>query len=356
MRGYSETSEINSDRLLLKIKKRVTDAGVKVEEPVPSIVREPGKAHRLAANARAHLVIYGQCIVDTGGVVRPHLHFDPVRDLLSPQQSLVGFVEPAERAILEPSRNIPASIESSLANMTAYATGLAVGLSYYFSARYDDALPPLTDALVYAAKEEDVKSQGILHFYLAGAYHGKGREKQAIAELSTSIALVPHHAPAFYNRGLAHYLIGEYAAAVQDCTCAIRLEPSAQAYFVRADSHSRLGHYGKPIEDYTSAIELAPDSADAYINRGLERTVLVNYTGAMDDFKKAIGVAAQYAKPYYLLACLEVHEGHRDAALKWLRQAISRYPECREMARTDSFLVPILHDPEFRSLVGLPPE
>ena len=73
-----------------------------------------------------------------------------------------------------------------------------------------------------------------------------------------------------FNRGNSHIELGNYQAAIEDYTEAIKLDPNdAVAYNNRATSKAELGNYQAAIADYTEALELDPNDAVAYNNRGI---------------------------------------------------------------------------------------
>ena len=58
--------------------------------------------------------------------------------------------------------------------------------------------------------------------------------------------------------------------AIVDFTEAIRLNPdSAEAYVNRGVTYAKKKEYDKAIADYTEAIRFKPDDAKAYVNRSL---------------------------------------------------------------------------------------
>ena len=98
-----------------------------------------------------------------------------------------------------------------------------------------------------------------------------GEYEAAIEQLSEAIRLDPRYAPAYSSRGSAYLHTGENKAAIQDYDTAIRLAPEnpdlADDYYNRAFVYQTLGEYQQAIEDYTKAIRSSPVRADLYESR-----------------------------------------------------------------------------------------
>src|SRR3989338_8611857 len=76
----------------------------------------------------------------------------------------------------------------------------------------------------------------IFVFMLASVYaaYASTSPETMIYKADKALETNPNDAKAYYNRGTAHYNLGDYDAAVKDLTQAIQLEPKApDAYFNR---------------------------------------------------------------------------------------------------------------------------
>src|ERR1700682_755835 len=79
----------------------------------------------------------------------------------------------------------------------------------------------------------------------------------------------------YRNEGETCLAHGAYGEAVTNLTEAIGLEPqTATAYLYRGLAYDKEGQYQKAINDFDVGIRLDPTNAAAYINRG----------NALDDF------------------------------------------------------------------------
>ena len=75
-----------------------------------------------------------------------------------------------------------------------------------------------------------------------------------------------------FSRGRRHYSKGNYKAAIEQYSTAIKLDSEfVNAYVARGGALGALEEYPAAIEDYTAAINLDPELAGAYGGRGLAR-------------------------------------------------------------------------------------
>jgi tetratricopeptide (TPR) repeat protein len=85
----------------------------------------------------------------------------------------------------------------------------------------------------------------------------------------------PDNAQAYYGRGTALLLTGQYTAAIADFSSAIRLDPQWFDYTNRAGSYEETGDYARALADLNEAIALEPKGpallvmrADLYARSG----------------------------------------------------------------------------------------
>jgi tetratricopeptide (TPR) repeat protein len=100
----------------------------------------------------------------------------------------------------------------------------------------------------------------------------------------------------YYNRGLFSFNNGDYADAIEDWTCAIRLNPNyVLAYNKRARAYDKMGEADKAIDDWGTVLRISPAHNAAGISlkgaclaRGIARYNKEDYDGAIADFSRAI--------------------------------------------------------------------
>ena len=91
---------------------------------------------------------------------------------------------------------------------------------------------------------------------------------------------------------------------MEDFNKVIEINPSHErAYFNRGVTKTHLNDYNGAISDYNKSIEINPAFVDAYYNRGVMKMYLNDMDGAYLDFDKAsdLGdkIAAQFIERYW---------------------------------------------------------
>jgi tetratricopeptide (TPR) repeat protein len=127
---------------------------------------------------------------------------------------------------------------------------------------------------------------------------------------------------AYYNRGIAHGVLGNYKQAISDFDRAIEINPNyAKAYNNRGNAYAGLGNYKQAISDYDRAIEINPNYEYAYNNRGIAYACLGNYKQAISDYNKAIEINPNYAKAYNNRSVAYVSLGNQKQAIEDIKTA-----------------------------------
>src|SRR6185437_16836718 len=158
----------------------------------------------------------------------------------------------------------------------------------------------------------------------ASLYLASNQPNPAITDLDAVISSEPANGTAFYNRGVAHELIGKPDAAVQDYRNAIRLLPAfaparaALGRLLRAkDPHAALTELG-------AAIKLDPHS-DALRSRGTVNLSLDHPEQALHDLDAVIAKDGSDSVAY-------LNRGVAHEKLGDLRSAIADYSRSIELA------------------------
>ena len=125
------------------------------------------------------------------------------------------------------------------------------------------------------------------------------------------------------DRGVAFYNNGQYLAAIEEFSTAVREAPnSATAYNNRAIARVRTGDVTAALEDYTRAIALAPNDAELYFNRGNAFIAAGHYRHAFADFNRAVQISPTYSRAWFNRGTAYSLLGRPDAALQDWRHAI----------------------------------
>ncbi|MFW5892511.1 MAG: tetratricopeptide repeat protein [Bacteroidota bacterium] len=132
--------------------------------------------------------------------------------------------------------------------------------------------------------------------------------KGAIDDFSSIIRLQPEYETlyqAYYGRGYAKFLDGNFKGAKSDFDRAIKIYPNdAQVFFWRAYTKYRLRYKASSeIADYNRAILLNPDYAEAYFNRGHAKIKNRQPRSGCKDLKKALELGYQEAETHVKIHC-----------------------------------------------------
>ena len=83
--------------------------------------------------------------------------------------------------------------------------------------------------------------------------------------------------------GRALIVMYEPEEAIRYFDEAILLDPlDTESYLDRGDAYSDLGGDDRTLDDYNEAVQIEPDKAEAYYQRGLERTGLAEFKLALE--------------------------------------------------------------------------
>lgn len=172
---------------------------------------------------------------------------------------------------------------------------------------------------------KDLLSSGNIHFE-------KGRYDQAIEDYSRVIDRLdsdnPNSINAHFNRGRVYFMKGQYDRAIEDFTVVIDNNPEDdQAHYNRKNAYTLKKYEGR----HTKSKKTNPKVAQIYYNRGL--IYLENdkhYDKAIRDFKTAIKLNPDDAKPYCLLGITHFKKRCYDKAITHFSKAIAAKPDYAE--------------------------
>jgi tetratricopeptide (TPR) repeat protein len=115
-----------------------------------------------------------------------------------------------------------------------------------------------------------------------------GSYRDAVKRFDRAIEISPHVAQGYYQRGVAHHLLGEADAAVADLTSAIAENPQfGAAYTERGTILRDRGDLEHALADFARAVEVEP-SANGFYQRGQTYASLGQPQKAIEDFDRAI--------------------------------------------------------------------
>ena len=138
------------------------------------------------------------------------------------------------------------------------------------------------------------------------AYYLSGYTAQAIEDFNQALRLDPGLVLAYNSRGSVYYDLGDYAQAIENLDQALRLDPGyALAYYNRGNAYRAVGDHARAIEDFDQALLLDPGDDEAYDNRAQSRCLLGMIEASLDDRMQAIRLGATTAKVYQQILLID---------------------------------------------------
>jgi tetratricopeptide (TPR) repeat protein len=199
-------------------------------------------------------------------------------------------VKPQTPAEAETYRIIERTTARLQAGETTPHIYLERGRAYKQVAHLEEAIADLTCAL--EGRPSLALEDRALAFNLRGmAYRRLGQYAQAIADTSRSVELQPTYAPYWADRGWARTCGGLAEQALPDFARCIELHPYFLAYIYRGITHFVMGNYPAALADYDQVIQLYPGDIafNSYLNRAILRLMVHGDTrGAEADLDIAI--------------------------------------------------------------------
>jgi Tfp pilus assembly protein PilF len=137
------------------------------------------------------------------------------------------------------------------------------------------------------------------HFNAGVVQHLLNRPSEAVASLSSAIALKTDLAAAYYRRALALQDLAQPEAALAGYDQAIALEPAyAEAYLNRGVVLRTLNRLDAALASYDRALAIDPTSVEALCNRGNVLRDLGRWDEALASYETAISIRPDCAEAH----------------------------------------------------------
>ncbi|RKY16833.1 MAG: hypothetical protein DRP90_07440 [Planctomycetota bacterium] len=127
------------------------------------------------------------------------------------------------------------------------------------------------------------------------------------------------------KRARAELRLGMAKAAIADCDAVIKALPSlCDAFYLRGDAHKLMGNYDQAERDYTSGMEKDAwrDNPHAFLKRGLVRILMRKFSAAVADLRTAAAAPGPFRPRYVVhLCCALLLSGRERDARKTIASA-----------------------------------
>jgi tetratricopeptide (TPR) repeat protein len=157
---------------------------------------------------------------------------------------------------------------------------------------------------------------------LAQAREFFNRLEATVRYYDRAIAISPAEVDLYYERGLAHWELGNYEEAVRDFTLIVKLSPGVEDGFVnRGGVRLSMEEYHAAIKDLEAAIKINPRSAPAHFNLGLVYLRLGMVENAIESFGRVVEIDPSDSEALFNRGALHEEKGQRARALADMREA-----------------------------------
>jgi len=126
----------------------------------------------------------------------------------------------------------------------------------------------------------------------------------------------------------------------------------AQTLYLHGEALRALERYDDALIPLQLAAEAEPENLHVWLALGwcFKRTDQIEE--AIESLEAALVADPSEAIIHYNLACYWSLAGDKDSALRYLAQALSIDPDCRQLIDEEPDFDPIRYDPDFQALLG----
>ena len=175
--------------------------------------------------------------------------------------------------------------------------------------------------------EEQIESQRARLVLVEGALEAmrSGQDAEAIRLFDEMLVEVPTCSDCYYNLGVAHSNLDQYAEAEASFQRAIEIEPTGAAYTGLANVYNAQQKFDLAAEAGAKAAELGGggNNAEALYNQGVILWNAGNFADAKEQFQAAVEADPSMAMAHYQLGMANLNLGQIPEA----RQAFEGYLE-----------------------------
>jgi tetratricopeptide (TPR) repeat protein len=169
------------------------------------------------------------------------------------------------------------------------------------------------------------------HSALGEALNNVNALEPARGEFEKAVQLNPNMAQAQVNLGMVLAQTGPLASAAEHLDRALAMlgkQPEAAlAHYLRAKVHTDLSEVEQASTDLKEAVRLRPDFAEAWSDLGQARKTLLDSTGALAAFKRAVLLSPSDPVALTRLGAEYLHQGQVKLAIVHLEKAYSIDPK-----------------------------
>lgn len=233
-------------------------------------------------------------------------------------------------------------------NADAYAD---LGLNESRLEHYKEAIPAYRKALALDPKLKDVRLN------LGLAYFKSAQLKEAIQAFTPLLSVYPPGSPDHLRVGtligMAHFSLGEFAAAIPFLRTAANSDPQNIAYrFSLAQSCLFTRQYQCVLDNYQELLKLNAESAAADMLAGQAYDEMKNTNGAIEQFRAAVKADPKWPEAHFGLGYLLWTQNQCDEASREFEAELANVPDhARAMTYLADCKIQLGHSAEAEPLI-----
>ena len=169
-------------------------------------------------------------------------------------------------------------------------------------------------------------------FYEQGLLHDSVEEyAKAIASYDKALEIKPALHEAWYNRGCALGNLGRWEEAIASWDKALEIKPDLhEAWYNRGCALGKLGRWEEAIASLDKALEIKPDLHEAWNNRGNALGKLGRWEEAIASFDKALEIKPDKHEAWYNRGNALGNLGRWEEAIACFDKALEIKPDYHE--------------------------
>jgi Tfp pilus assembly protein PilF len=150
--------------------------------------------------------------------------------------------------------------------------------------------------------------------YMAEAYIQLGENEKAIDTYKKAMSLNPYRDDTHIKLGNLYFSLDRYNEAANEYKQAVRLNPSTNNYFSLGQSCLYLDRLNEAETIFAKVRSMEPDKPNGDYGLGLTYSRQGRYDKAIEHFKKAVSLDAEFYDGYAEMAYAHIDMGQKDEA------------------------------------------
>lgn len=154
-----------------------------------------------------------------------------------------------------------------------------------------------------------------------------GYYQTAIHHANKILLLDPLNAEAYLLRGKAYSRLNEQDKALNDFNSSLKIKPGFENYYSRGLEYLKNQTWQEAIADFDSAISYNNFHKEAYFTRAYTKSLLEDFEGAIEDYKKTIELDSNHYAANINLGNIYGRLGYEKDAILCFTTAIIIQPK-----------------------------